>query len=79
MPTDVLDLRTTKCPLNFVKARLAVEKLADGDTLTLWLASDSESAVNVPQSLQQEGHTVLEQTSLPNGEGVELHVQRGRL
>jgi TusA-related sulfurtransferase len=53
-----LDLRRTKCPLNFVKAKLAAERLAPGDVLELWLAADSDSSLNVPTSLQQEGYQV---------------------
>jgi TusA-related sulfurtransferase len=62
-----LDLRGTKCPLNFVKARLAAEKLAVQEALELWLDAEGESALNIPNSLQQEGYTV---TPLPPPEGV---------
>ncbi|MFM7468240.1 MAG: sulfurtransferase TusA family protein [Vampirovibrionales bacterium] len=55
-----LDLRRTKCPLNFVKARLAMEKLPQEGMLTLWLAHESQSALNVPQSLTQEGYVLRE-------------------
>lgn len=59
-PLKVLDLRTTKCPLNFVKARLAAEKLGVNETLELWLEANGESALNIPNSLRQEGYTVLQ-------------------
>jgi sulfite reductase (ferredoxin) len=58
-PKQTLDLRTTKCPLNFVKAKLALEKLELGDVLEITILSDSQSALNIPQSIQQEGHTIL--------------------
>ncbi len=58
-PRDVLDFRTTKCPLNFVKTRLALEKLPLGGVLEVWVNGDSESAINVPSSLQAEGHEIL--------------------
>jgi TusA-related sulfurtransferase len=58
MPIPVLDLRRTKCPLNFVKAKLAAEKLQAGESLELWLLSNGESAVNIPNSLKQEGFQV---------------------
>jgi TusA-related sulfurtransferase len=54
----VLDLRHTKCPLNFVKAKLAAEKLKKGELLDVWLANNSESALNVPNSLRQEGYQI---------------------
>lgn len=69
-----LDLRRTKCPLNFVKARLALEKLPVGTLLEIWVAADSDSALNVPNSLQQEGHTVLEQVQ--ETDFIKLLVQR---
>jgi TusA-related sulfurtransferase len=53
-----LDVRTTKCPLNFVKARLALDKLADGQVLEVWLAPDSDTLNTLPISLRQEGHVI---------------------
>jgi|GEM_PF-1093366 len=57
-PDGVLDLRKTKCPLNFVKAKLALEKKAIGEQVDIWVLTDAESALNIPQSLRQEGHVV---------------------
>jgi TusA-related sulfurtransferase len=54
--TPLLDLRHVKCPLNFVKAKLALEKLPPHSDLTVWLANDA--TMDVPQSLRQEGYTV---------------------
>jgi sulfite reductase (ferredoxin) len=53
-----LDLRKTKCPLNFVKAKLALEKIAVGDLLELWILPHAESALNLPESFTQEGQGV---------------------
>ena len=58
-PKQILDLRTTKCPLNFVQARLALEKLNAGEVLEVWILQSGESAINIPQSMAQEGHTVV--------------------
>lgn len=58
-PVQSLDLRTTKCPLNFVKTKLALEKLAIDDVLEIWILTEGESAINIPQSIQQEGHRLL--------------------
>jgi TusA-related sulfurtransferase len=58
-PIPVLDLRTTKCPLNFVKTRLALEKLSAGQQLEVWILADSQSSLNIPQSIAQEGHRVV--------------------
>ena len=53
-----LDLRKTKCPLNFVKTKLALEKLAIGDVLEVLLLTTGGSALNVPNSFRQEGQSV---------------------
>lgn len=53
-----LDLRKTKCPLNFVKAKLALEKLAIGEVLEVLLLTTGDSALNVPNSFRQEGQSV---------------------
>lgn len=58
-PVQSIDLRTTKCPLNFVKTKLALEKLAKDDVLEVWIALDGQSAINIPNSIRQEGHEVL--------------------
>ena len=56
-----LDLRQSKCPLNFVQTKLALEKLPNGGQLEVWIQLDGESALNIPNSLAQEGHLVLRQ------------------
>ncbi|WP_373532629.1 sulfurtransferase TusA family protein [Vampirovibrio sp.] len=66
-PVQTLDLRTTKCPLNFVKTRLALEKLALGDVLEVWILSDSQSSLNIPSSIRQEGHEVLQVETAEDG------------
>jgi len=60
MNAKPLDLRTTKCPLNFVKAKLALEKLPVGGVLEVWILADSQSALNIPHSIQQEGHQIID-------------------
>jgi TusA-related sulfurtransferase len=58
-PTATIDLRQTKCPLNFVKAKLALEKLAQGQVLEIWIDATGESAINIPNSFTQEGQQVV--------------------
>jgi TusA-related sulfurtransferase len=65
MPVACLDFRQTKCPLNFVKTRLALEKIQHGDVLEVWIARHSESVMNIPNSLEQEGHHVVRQQEHP--------------
>ncbi len=64
-----LNLRGEVCPYTFVKSKLALEKM-DPDQILKITVDNSESASNVPRSLELEGHTVLrvakEQKSLWN-------------
>ena len=53
-----VDLRGTKCPINFVKTKIALAAMKSGETLELWL-DDGEPAENVPRSAKLEGHKVL--------------------
>ncbi len=55
---NFLDLRGVCCPLNFVKAKLAMDKIKSGDTIEFYL-DDGEPIVNVTRSLKDEGHQVL--------------------
>jgi TusA-related sulfurtransferase len=55
----VLDLRGTRCPLNYVKARLRLETMAEGEVLELWLDL-GEPQVQVPRSLRMDGQEVQE-------------------
>lgn len=54
----LLDLRGVICPLNFVKAKLKLEEIEEGEELELWL-DDGEAIKNVPRSLKDEGHEIL--------------------
>jgi TusA-related sulfurtransferase len=58
-PNVTLDLRKTKCPLNFVKAKLALEKLPLQSLLEVWINPAENSAINIPNSMRQEGHAIL--------------------
>jgi TusA-related sulfurtransferase len=76
-PVEVLDFRTTKCPLNFVKTRLALEKLPMGSILEVWISSESESVMNITKSIQAEGHSVIRQEPLESDlSGVRLWIRR---
>ncbi|MEB3244783.1 MAG: sulfurtransferase TusA family protein [Vampirovibrionales bacterium] len=58
---QTLDLRQTRCPLNFVKTRLALEKRQPGDVLAVCLDTtrDDNALQNVTTSVTQEGHCVI--------------------
>jgi len=75
-PSRLLDLRTTKCPLNFVKSKLALEKLAAGDILAIQIETGSQSTLNIPESLKKEGHEVV--LTMDSLDGVQtLWIQKG--
>ncbi len=76
-PVETLDFRTTKCPLNFVKTRLAFEKLPMKSILEVWISAESESVMNIPNSIRAEGHDVLKQEPLEeDANGVRLWIRR---
>ena len=54
-----LDMRKVSCPLNYVKTKLKLEGLEQGSKLEV-LLSDGEPIVNVPRSVKEDGHKVLD-------------------
>jgi len=56
-PTAKLDLRGTPCPINFVRTKLQLEKMAPGELLEVWL-DPGEPVEQVPDSLTMEGYTI---------------------
>lgn len=60
VPVSELDLRGVICPYNFVKTKLKLETLEQGQVLSV-LLDDGDPIRNVPRSVENEGHTVLSQ------------------
>ncbi|MFL5893804.1 MAG: sulfurtransferase TusA family protein [Thermoleophilaceae bacterium] len=56
--STVLDLRGVPCPLNWVRARLALERLHAGESLELRL-DEGEPVESVPRSAAEDGHDVV--------------------
>lgn len=54
----IYDLRGTPCPINYVKTKIKLEELNTGDVLEVYL-DDGEPIVNVPKSLEGDGHKIL--------------------
>ena len=52
-----LDLTGVRCPLNWVRARLALERLEPGDELVVRL-DPGEPLASVPRSAREDGHAV---------------------
>ena len=57
--THTADLRGVACPLNFVKAKLELEKIEIGAVLDV-LLDEGESVRNVPASFADQGQEVME-------------------
>jgi TusA-related sulfurtransferase len=53
-----LDLRGVPCPLNWVRARLALETMAPGESLLVQL-DPGEPVESVPASALEDGHAVV--------------------
>ncbi|MGF1537432.1 MAG: sulfurtransferase TusA family protein [Elainellaceae cyanobacterium] len=56
-PDSQLDLRGTPCPINFIRTKLCLEKMAPGSLLEVWL-DGGEPIEQVPSSLTMEGYTI---------------------
>jgi tRNA 2-thiouridine synthesizing protein A len=54
---STLDLTGTPCPLNWVKAKLALEQMGAGEEIVL-LLDPGEPIESVPQSAREDGHDV---------------------
>ncbi len=61
-----IDLTGELCPMNWVRTKLALEAIAPGDTLEVWLDAD-EAATSVPNSAAAEGHVI--ESATPDEEG----------
>lgn len=74
-PGATLDITDAVCPLTFVKTKVALEGLEEGQVISIRL-NDGEPAQNLPRSLKDEGHAVLGLTD--NGDGTfALLVRKG--
>ena len=52
-----LDLTGVACPMNWVRTKLALERLGPGDELTVRLDA-GEPLESVPRSAREDGHAV---------------------
>jgi TusA-related sulfurtransferase len=58
-----LDITKEHCPMTFVKTKLKLEELEEGDILEILLTA-GEPLENVPKTVTQQGHEVLEITQV---------------
>lgn len=55
---EIVDITDKVCPLTFVKAKVALEELDDGEVIAIRM-NDGEPVQNVPRSVKEEGHQIL--------------------
>ena len=73
-PDIELDLRGVICPYNFVKTKLKLEAMGQGQILSV-LLDDGDPIRNVPRSVSNEGHTVLSQDRV-EGSSYRVRIRR---
>ena len=55
---ETVDVTDKVCPMTFVKAKVAIDELDDGEVIAIHM-NDGEPVHNVPRSLKEEGHEIL--------------------
>jgi TusA-related sulfurtransferase len=70
-----LDLRGTPCPLNFIRTRLALEKVPAGATLQVDL-DRGEPETMVSSGIRGDGHAVAVEPHPHDPSSVRLVIQR---
>ena len=58
---DTVDITDVVCPVTFVKAKVALEELDEGQVLSIRM-NDGQPVQNVPRSIKEEGHQILKLT-----------------
>ena len=61
-----VDITGVVCPITFVKTKVALEELENGQVLEIKL-NDGEPIQNVPRSLKDEGHKVVHVSRTEDG------------
>ena len=54
-----INIKGEVCPFTFVKSKLAIEQIGSGQVLEVIL-NNEEAIENIPRSMNDEGHKVLE-------------------
>lgn len=55
---QALDITGEVCPMTFVRTKLVLEKMAEGQTLNIRLR-DGEARHNVPRAVRDHGHEIV--------------------
>ncbi|MBR4515030.1 MAG: sulfurtransferase TusA family protein [Lachnospiraceae bacterium] len=71
---ETIDITDVTCPITFVKTKVALEEMDEGQILQVHIA-DGEPIQNVPRSIKEEGHEVLKIDD--NGDGTfEMYIKK---
>lgn len=63
---ETLDITDVVCPVTFVKVKVALEELDEGQILSVRL-NEGETVQNIPRSIKEEGHQILRLTDNKDG------------
>lgn len=55
---ETADITDVVCPITFVKAKVALDELDDGQIISIRM-NEGEPVQNVPRSIKDEGHQIL--------------------
>ncbi|MCO6418873.1 sulfurtransferase TusA family protein [Siccirubricoccus sp. KC 17139] len=61
-----LDITAETCPMTFVRTRLALDRMASGETLLVRLRGE-EPRRNIPRTASEQGHAVLAEVAALDG------------
>lgn len=64
-PDESLNLEGVVCPNNFVRTKLKLEEMSQGEVLEVIL-DDGEPIKNVPRAVKEEGHEILKVEKIDN-------------
>jgi tRNA 2-thiouridine synthesizing protein A len=63
---QALDITQDRCPITYVRVRLALDRMQPGQVLQVDLRGD-EPLRNVPRTAAEQGHTVLSCDDIADG------------
>lgn len=69
-----INIKGEHCPYTFVRSKLAIEPMTSGKILEI-ITDHQPATENIPRSMENEGHKVLEITKL-NGTDWRLVIQK---
>lgn len=76
-PNSFVDITDVVCPLTFVKAKVAMEELDDGQLLEVKMNA-GEPIINIPRSFKEEGHKVVKVQENDDGT-YNVYIEKGGL